>query len=85
MLAHQCGNSFAVRLNALLELVKVKPEAKTLVVTSSDGYVTEIVLADVVACADCMVAFEDDGTLKFAMPGMQSNFWAKAVVKIEAK
>jgi DMSO/TMAO reductase YedYZ molybdopterin-dependent catalytic subunit len=74
-----------VRLNALIELVKVKPEAKTLVVTSSDGYVTEIGLADVVACADCMVAFEDDGSLKLAMPGMQSNFWAKAVVKIEAK
>jgi DMSO/TMAO reductase YedYZ molybdopterin-dependent catalytic subunit len=74
-----------VRLNALLELVKVKPEAKTLVVTSSDGYVTEIGLADVVACADCMVAFEDDGTLKLAMPGMAGNFWAKAVVKIEVK
>ena len=78
-------NVEGVSLNALLELVKVNPDATKLVVTSSDGYVTELVLADVQACADCLVAFEDDGTLKLVMPGMQSNFWAKDIIMIEAK
>ncbi len=74
-----------VKLNMLLELGILKADVKTLVVTSGDGYVTELVMADVKACPDCLVAFEDDGTLKLVMPGMQSNFWAKDIVMIEAK
>lgn len=74
-----------VRLNALLDMAQVKPEAKTLVMTSGDGYVSEVPLADVRACADCLLAFGDDGKLNAVMPGMQSNFWSKDVVVLELK
>ena len=73
-----------VRLNALLDLASVKSSAAKLVMTSSDGFVSEVGLADVRKCADCLLAF--NGTkLDAVMPGMQSNFWAKDVVKIEVK
>ena len=42
-------------------------------------------LAAVLACADCLVAFADDGTLVLAMPGMESSLWVKDLVKIEVK
>lgn len=74
-----------VRLNALLDMAQVKPEAKTLVMTSGDGYVSEIALADVRVCANCLLAFDDDGKLNAIMPGMQSNFWSKDVVMLELK
>jgi hypothetical protein len=73
-----------VRLSALLDKAQVKADAKTLVFTSSDGYQVEAALADVLKCADCLLAF-DAGKLNAVMPGMQSNFWAKDVVRIEVK
>ena len=74
-----------VRLNALLDQAKVKETATKLVMTSGDGFVSEVPLADVKKCADCLIAFADGGKFNAAMPGMASNFWAKDVVKIEVK
>ena len=71
-----------VRLNALLELAGVQADAASLLCTASDGYQVEISLADVRACADCLLAFDDD-TLKLVMPGMDSNLWVKDVIEIE--
>jgi DMSO/TMAO reductase YedYZ molybdopterin-dependent catalytic subunit len=73
-----------VRLNALLDLASVRSSATKLVMTSSDGFVSEVMLADVRKCADCLLAFSDT-KLNAVMPGMLSNFWAKDVVKIEVK
>jgi len=74
-----------VRLNALLDLAGFKPEAATLVITASDGYIAEAALADVRACADCLIAFNESGQLKSVMPGFESSFWVKDVVSIEVK
>jgi len=74
-----------VRLNALLDQAKVKADAKSLVFTAGDGYTAELALADARACKDCLVAFSDDGKLKTVMPGMQSKFWVKDVIKIQVK
>ncbi len=71
-----------VRLLTLLDQAHVKSSAAKLVMTSSDAYVTEVALADVSKCADCMLAIADN-KLNAVMPGMQSNFWAKDVVKIQ--
>jgi DMSO/TMAO reductase YedYZ molybdopterin-dependent catalytic subunit len=73
-----------VRLSALLDQAEVKPSATQLILSSSDGFTTEVTLADVRQCADCLLAF-NAGKLDAVMPGMQSNFWARDVVKIEAK
>jgi DMSO/TMAO reductase YedYZ molybdopterin-dependent catalytic subunit len=73
-----------IRLIGLLDQAKVKESATKLVMTSADGFVSEVALADVKKCADCLIAFRS-GKLDAVMPGMASNFWAKDVVKIEAK
>jgi tungstate transport system substrate-binding protein len=74
-----------VRLNALLGQVKLKPDAKSIVLTASDGFTAEVTLDAVNKCADCLMAFGDGGKIHAAMPGMESNTWVKDIVKIEVK
>ncbi len=74
-----------VRLNALLDQASPKAEAKTLVFSASDGFTAEVSLADVRKCADCLIAFNQEGNLKTMMPGFESNTWVKDVIKIEVK
>jgi hypothetical protein len=74
-----------VRLSVLFEKAAVKAEATTVVLTGADGFAAEVPMADVKACADCMVAFGDPGQLVMVMPGMSGKAWVKGVVKIEAK
>ena len=74
-----------VRLNDLLALAGPKDGAAKLVLTANDGYAVEADLAAVQACADCLLAFADDGSLLLAMPGMESSFWVKGLVRIEVK
>lgn len=74
-----------VLLKDVLDLATPAADATTIVFTASDGYATELDLASVLACADCMVGFADDGTLTTAMPTFPSNAWAKMLVSIEIK
>jgi hypothetical protein len=74
-----------VRLNDLLNLAGADPGTMMMVVTSSDGYKTEISLDDVHNCSDCLLAFAEDGTLSMVMPGLESNFWVKQVNFLEVK
>jgi hypothetical protein len=75
-----------ISLNALLDLAGVQEGAQTLLVTAADGFTTEINLADVRACENCLLAFtETPESFNLVLPGMESNFWAKDVVSIEAK
>jgi DMSO/TMAO reductase YedYZ molybdopterin-dependent catalytic subunit len=80
-------NTFeGVRLNALLDMAKVKPEAKKLVFTAADGYTAEIFLAEVSACPDCLVGFTTSpGKFMTVMPKIAGTFWVKDLVKIEVK
>jgi len=75
-----------VRLNAILDLLGLKDTAKTLVLTAADGFSAEVSLADVRACADCLLAFTNtEGKLKLVMPGLPSNVWVKDIHRIEVK
>jgi DMSO/TMAO reductase YedYZ molybdopterin-dependent catalytic subunit len=75
-----------VRLNALLEEAGVKVGAATVVFSASDGYSTEVSLADLQACADCLLAFTDTpGSYSTVMPGLPSSNWTKNLIKIEIK
>ncbi len=75
-----------VSLNALLDLAGVQEGAKTLLVTAADGFSTEVNIADIRACENCLLAFTDTPeSFNLVLPGMESNFWAKDVVSIEAK
>ena len=74
-----------VKLTDLFKTLGVQSAATTLVTGSSDGYMSEIVLADIVASADAMLSIADDGTLNMVMPGMSGKAWAKDIVSWEFK
>jgi DMSO/TMAO reductase YedYZ molybdopterin-dependent catalytic subunit len=75
-----------VLLSELFAMAKPKPEATKVVVTASDGFSTEIALADIIACPKCLLGFTDQpGVYQLVMPDLPSNTWVKQVVKIEFK
>jgi DMSO/TMAO reductase YedYZ molybdopterin-dependent catalytic subunit len=75
-----------ISLNGLLDMAKVKPEAKKLVFTASDGYSSEVFLTEVRSSPDSLVAFTDTpGTFMTVMPGLPGNVWVKNIIKIEVK
>jgi len=74
-----------VRLNVLLDQAQVKSSATKLTFTASDGFTSDVALVDVRKCTDCLVAFNVDGTLITAMPGMSGSAWSKNLIKIEVK
>ena len=62
-----------VRLNALLDQAKLKPDATKMVLTASDGFTAEVAWPTSRKCADCLIGFGAGGKLNTAMPGMQTN------------
>jgi hypothetical protein len=74
-----------VKLTDLFKTLGVQSAATTLVTGSSDGYMSEIALADIAASADAMLAIGADGTLNMVMPGMTGKAWATDVVSWEFK
>ena len=57
-----------VRLSDLLALAVPAASAAKIVFTAADGYSAEAALADVLACADCMVAFTDTRRVSSSSP-----------------
>jgi hypothetical protein len=72
-----------VLLTTLLEQAEPKADAVALFMIAGDDYTVEIPLNEVQACSDCLLAINEQGLLKAVMPGMESSFWVKDVVKIE--
>ena len=73
-----------VRLNQVLDQAAPAAEATTLVFTAADGFSAEVPLADVRACAECLVAISGT-TLNLAMPGLPGKAWVRTVIGIEVK
>jgi hypothetical protein len=75
-----------VRLSTLLDMAGVKDGATALHIMASDGFYAEVSLADLRACADCMLAFTNTPEkFKVVMPGMTSDMWVKDVVKLKVR
>ena len=75
-----------VRLSTLLELAGVKDSATTVRFTASDGYYSEVKLADLKACTDCLLGFTNTlEKFKLVMPGMTSDVWVKDIIKITVR
>lgn len=68
----------------ILELVGVKPEALTVVLIASDGYAIEVPLADVTACGNCYLGWDEE-FLRTYMPGFESSAFVKDLVEINFK
>lgn len=74
-----------VAVSKLLEAAGVKDGAATIAFVADDGYTAEQPLADVLACASCIVGFRDDGKYQLVMPGFPGNAQVKGVVEIQVK
>jgi hypothetical protein len=74
-----------VRLSVLLDKAKPTAQASKVVLTGADGFTSEVAMADLTTCSDCLVAIGSDGKLSAAMPGLPSKAWAKDLVKLEVK
>ena len=74
-----------ILLADLLQLAVPTADASTLVFVASDGYQGTLTLSEALDCAECLVAFADDGTLKMVMPELPSSVWVKDVVSIDVQ
>jgi tungstate transport system substrate-binding protein len=77
------GEYEGVRLNTLLDQAGVQDGAIKVILTASDGFSTEVPMADIKACTDCLVGFGDPGAFNMVMPGMSGKAWIKGIVQIE--
>jgi hypothetical protein len=74
-----------VRISDLLSKADPKDGATTLVFVADDGYSAEVVLADIEACADCIVSFRNQGGFSIVAPGFPGNVQVKGVVEIQVQ
>ncbi len=74
-----------VSMSKLLEMAAPAADATTLVFVADDGYTAEVPLADVLACADCIVSFRSKGGFSTVLPGFAGSVQVKGVVEIQVK
>ena len=74
-----------VLLSSLLNLAGPSADATTLVIVADDGYAAEVALADVMACADCILSFRNNGGFSSVLPGFPKNTGVKGVVELQVK
>jgi DMSO/TMAO reductase YedYZ molybdopterin-dependent catalytic subunit len=74
-----------VRISDLLSKAGPQDSATTVVFVADDGYSAEAPLADIEACADCIVSFRNQGGFSIVAPGFAGNVQVKGVVEIQVK
>jgi DMSO/TMAO reductase YedYZ molybdopterin-dependent catalytic subunit len=74
-----------VRISDLLSKAGPLDSATTIVFVADDGYTTEAPLADIQACADCIVSFRNQGGFGIVAPGFPGDVQVKGVVEIQVK
>jgi DMSO/TMAO reductase YedYZ molybdopterin-dependent catalytic subunit len=83
--AGETSTYIGVALNDLLGKAGVGGDASTVVFVADDGYMAEVALAEVQACADCIVSFRNQGGFSTVLPGFPGNVQVKGVVEIQVK
>lgn len=73
-----------VSLAALLEEAGVTGGGANLTLKASDGYEADLSMEEALACADCIVAF-DDGSLRTVMPDFSGKLQVKDLVEISVQ
>jgi tungstate transport system substrate-binding protein len=74
-----------VSIKELLALAGPAADAATVVFVGDDGYTAEAPLADVMACADCIVSFRNQGGFSTVLPGFAGSLQVKGVIEIQVK
>jgi len=72
-----------VALTTLLAEVGATADATTLVFTANDGYEAQAPLADMQACAECIVAFQSQGGFRAVLPGFPSKIQVRDLIAIQ--
>ena len=74
-----------VRISDLLSKAGPNDSATTVVFVADDGYTAEAPLADIQACADCIVSFRNQGGFSIVAPDFPGNVQVKGVIEIQVK
>jgi DMSO/TMAO reductase YedYZ molybdopterin-dependent catalytic subunit len=74
-----------VLISDLLAEAAPNADAATVVFMADDGFTAETTLAEVNACADCIVSFRNQGGFSIVMPGYPGNLQVKGVVEIQVQ
>jgi hypothetical protein len=69
----------------VLEDAGVEPTASAVVFVGSDGYEAEVTMREIQMCGSCIVAFDDDGTLRMVLPDFSSSVQVKEVVELRVR
>ena len=69
----------------LLNLAGPQSDAATLVFVAEDGYTAEIPLAEILACANCIVAVDDDGGFRTVLPDYTGKMQVKGLIEMQVK
>ncbi len=72
-----------VPFTTLLAEVGVTADATTLVFVAGDGYEAQAMLADVTACTECIVAFQEQGGFRVVLPDFPSNIQVRDLMTIQ--
>ena len=72
-----------VPITAVLDLAGVKDGSTTVTFVGDDGYTADADLAEVQACADCIISFRNQGGFSVVMPGFPGAVQVKGVVEIQ--
>jgi len=70
---------------ALTDILTTITDSSVITFTAADGYTAEMSGTDLLACDDCIIAFQDDGTLRLVMPNQSSKLQVKDLVEIAIK
>jgi tungstate transport system substrate-binding protein len=85
---NKAGDKFTstgVLLADLLKLAEPAADATTVVFVAADGYTADIALADVMAAANFIVAFQEAGGFVTVLPGQSGKLQVKDLVEIQIK
>lgn len=74
-----------VLITDLLALAQPKADATKVVFVADDGYTGEISLAELKACADCILSFRSKGGFSSVLPNFPGNLQVKGVIEIQVK
>lgn len=74
-----------ILLADLIGLAAPSADATTIVFVADDGFTSEAPLADVLACANCILSFRSKGGFSSVLPDFAKNLQVKGVIEMQIK
>jgi hypothetical protein len=69
----------------LLSKADPADDATTVFFVADDGYSADAPLAEIEACADCIVSFRNQGGFSIVAPGFSGKVQVKGVIEIQVE